>query len=90
VSGFGMIERPSIPALEAKAVAKPETTRAVYFNQAFVETAIYERAALGPGGRIDGPAIIEEFGSTTVVFPGQFLDVDAHGILIIRPIEGRK
>jgi len=90
VSGFGMIERPSIPALEAKAVAKPETTRAVYFNQAFVETAIYERAALGPGGRIDGPAIIEEFGSTTVVFPGQYLDVDAHGILIIRPIEGRK
>jgi N-methylhydantoinase A len=90
VSGFGMIERPSIPALEPKAAAEPETTRAVYFNQAFVETAVYERAALGPGWRIDGPAIVEEFGSTTVVFPGQYLDVDAYGILIIRPIEGRK
>jgi N-methylhydantoinase A len=90
VSGFGMIERPSIPALPAKAAAKPKTTRAVYFNQAFVETAIFERAALGPGGRIDGPAIVEEFGSTTVVFPGQCLDVDAYGILIIRPIEGRQ
>jgi N-methylhydantoinase A len=90
VSGFGMIERPSIPELEAKAAVKPKTTRAVYFNQAFVETAVYERAALGPGGRIDGPAIIEEFGSTTVVFPGQYLDVDAYGILIIRPIKGRQ
>ena len=48
VSGFGMIERPSIPALELKAAAKPRTTRAVYFNQEFVETDIYDRAALGP------------------------------------------
>jgi N-methylhydantoinase A len=90
VSGFGMIERPSIPALEAKPAAKPKTTRAVYFSQEFVETAIYERAALGPGWRIHGPAIIEEFGSTTVVFPGQSLEVDAYGILIIRPLEGCK
>jgi len=27
---------------------------------------------------------VEEFGSTTVVFPGQHLDVDPHGIIIIR------
>jgi N-methylhydantoinase A len=90
VSGFGMIERPSIPALEAKTAVPPKTTRAVYFDQTFVETAVHERAALGPGARIDGPAIVEEFGSTTVVFPGQYLDVDACGILIIRPIKGRK
>jgi N-methylhydantoinase A len=28
--------------------------------------------------------VIEEFGSTTVVFPGQFMEVDLHGILIVR------
>jgi N-methylhydantoinase A len=28
---------------------------------------------------------VEEFGSTTVVFPEQELLVDPHGILIIRP-----
>jgi N-methylhydantoinase A len=27
--------------------------------------------------------VVEEFGSTTVVFPGQHLRVDPHGILII-------
>ena len=29
--------------------------------------------------------IIEEFGSTTVVFPGQTAEVDPHGVLIVRP-----
>ena len=28
--------------------------------------------------------MIEEFGSTTVVFPGQTLTVDAYGIMIVR------
>jgi N-methylhydantoinase A len=28
--------------------------------------------------------VIEEFGSTTVVFPGQTLAVDPHGIMIVR------
>jgi N-methylhydantoinase A len=58
--------------------------RHVYFDGAFRDTAIYDRAALPPGFRIDGPAVVEEFGSTTVVFPHQRLEVDAHGILVIR------
>ena len=41
--------------------------------------------SLAAGFRLDGPAVVEEFGSTTVVFPGQHLEVDAHGILIVRP-----
>ena len=41
--------------------------------------------SLAAGARLDGPAVVEEFGSTTVVFPGQPLEVDPHGILIVRP-----
>ena len=33
---------------------------------------------------IAGPAVVEEFGSTTVVLPDQELEVDAHGVLIVR------
>jgi N-methylhydantoinase A len=44
---------------------------------------VFERASLGAGFKLDGPAVVEEFGSTTVVFPGQQLRVDPHGILII-------
>jgi N-methylhydantoinase A len=39
---------------------------------------------LPAGFRLDGPAVVEEFGSTTVVFPGQRLEVDERGILIVR------
>ena len=42
------------------------------------------RASLPAGFTLEGPAIVEEFGSTTVVFPGQHLTVDPHGILIIK------
>jgi N-methylhydantoinase A len=85
VSGFGLIERPQLPKLDAEGGPPvPSGRRPVYFDGTFRDTPIYWRGALAPGGRIDGPAVVEEFGSTTVVFPGQHLDVDPHGILIVR------
>jgi N-methylhydantoinase A len=85
VSGFGMIDRPSIPKLDVGAGGAPRRGgRTVYFNGAFRETPIYQRAVLPAGFRLEGPAVVEEFGSTTVVFPSQQLEVDAHGILIVR------
>jgi N-methylhydantoinase A len=87
VSGFGLIARPEIPKLATRAGAVParKSLRPVYFDNAFRDTAVYDRATLPPGYRLPGPAVIEEFGSTTVVFPGQELAVDAHGVLVIRP-----
>jgi N-methylhydantoinase A len=86
-SGFGVIERPQLPKLAPRA-GKPEPKyhRAVYFGGAHVHTPVFDRAALPAEGRINGPAIVEEFGSTTVVFPGQAVEVDPHGILVIRPL----
>jgi N-methylhydantoinase A len=86
VSGFGLIEHARLPKLRSVANVVPakKATRRVYFDGAWADTAVYERAALPPGCRIEGPAVIEEFGSTTVVFPGQFMEVDLHGILIVR------
>jgi N-methylhydantoinase A len=85
VSGFGMIERPIIPKLAIAADVKPRPgTRLAYFDGAFRDTPIYKRSSLPASFRLDGPAIIEEFGSTTVVFPGQWLEVDEHGILVVR------
>ena len=39
--------------------------------------------ALTAGNRIAGPALIEEYASTTVVHPGDVLEVDAFGDLVI-------
>src|SRR5690606_6760284 len=92
VSGFGRIERPRLRALERGSAGPDHArtgTRPVWMGPpsggAFADTPIYDRARLAAGLRLDGPAVIEEFGSTTVVFPGQTVEVDPHGILIIRP-----
>jgi N-methylhydantoinase A len=85
VSGFGQIERPAVPRLAVEMPPPPEPQRRpVYFGGEFRPTPVYQRSTLPPGFRLDGPAVIEEFGSTTVVFPGQHLEVDAHGILVVR------
>ncbi len=49
------------------------------------EASIYERARLGAGDELDGPAVVEEEAASTVVFPGQRLRVDDYGNLVIKP-----
>jgi len=57
--------------------------RPVYFDGRFRTTSIYDRALLLAGNRIDGPALIEEYASTTVLWPGDRLEVDPYGNLHI-------
>ncbi|MGD9764804.1 MAG: hydantoinase/oxoprolinase family protein [Candidatus Binatia bacterium] len=48
------------------------------------EALIYARDLLPPGAELDGPLVVEEATSTTLVHPGQVLSVDAFGFLHIR------
>jgi 5-oxoprolinase (ATP-hydrolysing)/N-methylhydantoinase A len=59
--------------------------RRAYFGDAggWAETPVYDRYALAPGAAIRGPAIVEERESTTVIPPGDSLEIDAHGNLRI-------
>jgi len=58
--------------------------RDVYFaDRGHVETAVYRRAALAAGDEVDGPAIIEENGSTSIVPPDTSMEVSEHGSLLI-------
>ena len=61
-----------------------KSKRNIYFKDKFVEGKVYERSELLWGNIIDGPAIIEEPFHTTVVLPGQTLNVDKLGNLIIQ------
>ena len=78
----------------AKGGAEPEAAafrgkRPVYFaSSGFVETPTYDRPALKAGNKITGPALIEEHASTTVVHPGDLLEVDAFGDLVINVRRG--
>src|SRR5262249_60676629 len=65
--------------------------RPVYFAEqgGFVPTPTYAREALRAGNRLDGPALVEEHGSTTVLPSGHALVVDALGNLVIDVAGGR-
>ena len=82
VSAFAKLRRPDIAHLRRRqAAARPETSRAVYFGKAGgrVTTTVYDRDALAPGFKASGPAIIEEYGSTTVVWPGDRFEIGPLG-----------
>lgn len=58
-------------------------TRKVFFDNAFVDTNIYQRETLNAGSRISGPAIIEEYASTIVVPPFDDAYIDEYLNVII-------
>ncbi len=53
----------------------------------YKETPVYRRAELLTGNRIEGPAIVEQLDSTTVILPRQSATVDRYGSLVIM-VEG--
>jgi N-methylhydantoinase A len=61
----------------------PASRRPVFFSQNAVECDIYRREDLIAGQAIDGPAIIEEQVSATVVFPGDRAQIHPFGPIII-------
>ena len=63
--------------------ATPSGERPAWFGDGFVDTPFYRRALLPAGARLEGPAIVEEDGSTTVVPPGARADVDPAGNLVL-------
>jgi N-methylhydantoinase A len=48
------------------------------------ETPVYRREQLRPGARFDGPAIVEQNDTTTVVWPGFTAAVEPHGNIVIQ------
>jgi N-methylhydantoinase A len=84
VAGVGPIRRPE-PSLgpTSERVASPSGHRPVYFAEDAVEAAIYQRAALGSGQVVPGPAVIEEFSSTVPIHPGFAARVDEFGNLVL-------
>jgi N-methylhydantoinase A/oxoprolinase/acetone carboxylase beta subunit len=51
---------------------------------------VYDRDRLGAGARLNGPAVVEEFGSTTVVPPTWSLSVDERGNLRLERAPGNR
>lgn len=59
-------------------------TRTVVFDASVAECPIYRRESLTPGDQIAGPAVIQEYASTTLLFPEDIAEVARSGELLIR------
>ena len=63
--------------------ARPRSSRPVHFNT-WYDTPVYIRDDLAPGMRFDGPAIIEQSDTTTVVEPGMDVVIDPKGNMLVK------
>ena len=90
--GAGVRPSPELPRAgrgDADADAAIADRGEILFRGERRPTPVYDRAALRPGHRLAGPAIVTEFDSTTVVLPGYAAEVDETFCILIRPEEGR-
>jgi N-methylhydantoinase A len=82
LSAFARLDRPQIERLPraARAPQAPHT-RPVYFAAAggTIDTPVHDRYALPIGFGGAGPAVLEEYGSTTIVWPGDTFAIGAMG-----------
>ena len=64
--------------------AKLHDTR-FYYEKEWRDAVIYDRSKLGVGTIVNGPAIVVEMDSTTLILPGHAATVDKVGNLLINP-----
>ena len=55
----------------------------VYFGGEWVETPVHDRGGLRPGDKVEGPAIVVQDDTTTVIEPGYRGAVDRFGNILI-------
>jgi N-methylhydantoinase A len=87
VTGIGPIRRPRFPQRprgDGRVERALRERRTVRFDGQPVTCAVYARDRLQPGDVLREPAIVEEYGATTVVFPGLSAEVDRFGNLLLR------
>jgi len=94
VTVAGLMRKPPQKKIKKSSGAPPKSastgTRKVWFDGHFRNTPTYGRTELLAGHTINGPALIEEHASTTVLMPGDLMTVDDYGNLTIRVAGARR
>jgi N-methylhydantoinase A len=89
LSGIGSIAKPSLRKCQSNdgdVLSAKILTRSVYFAECggFTKCPVFDRYKLAAGSKIDGPAIVVEMDSTTLVHPNYEARVDNYGNLMIQ------
>ena len=80
LAATGRLAPVPLPEAAATPAPVPRDTRRVHLDEGF-DAPVYDRAAIGRGVRIAGPAIVEQLDTTTLVLGGWSLVCDGHGSL---------
>jgi N-methylhydantoinase A len=82
LAAHGLVTKPPWPQAPPGGLSGAARRR-VRFDGKWLEVPVYERATLAVGTEFRGPAIVVEFGATTVVSPGYSGSVHPTGALIL-------
>jgi N-methylhydantoinase A len=84
VTGVGPIHKPSVAPIASGIGAGTalKGTREVYFDE-WTHADVYDRARLGAGDVVEGPAVVEEYGATIPVHPDFAAAVDRYGNVLL-------
>ena len=77
---IGEVDKPALD-LAPRGAGDPLIERRPVWFGGWRETPVLDRERLAAGSRIEGPAIVEEAGGTTVAPPGWTVEVDPSGAL---------
>ena len=77
LSAFARLRRPDANRLPRPKANQPTGSRKICFDpeSGFLDTHVYDRYSLEAGFNAPGPAVIEEYGSTTLVWPGDRFEI---------------
>jgi N-methylhydantoinase A len=94
LTAVGLVKKPKMRKQKLYGETVPNaalaTRRRVFFEQqdGAEETPVYIRELLQCGNRLAGPAVIEQYDATTVVYPAWDAEVDGFGNLVLTVAEG--
>jgi N-methylhydantoinase A len=95
LKAVGRLDRPTMRASTRPESGARRAMREVFFDGERLATQVISRASLARGDRVDGPALVEQTDTTTVIPPGCSVRIDSAQNLIInvaerlRPHRGR-
>ncbi|MCZ6531311.1 MAG: hydantoinase/oxoprolinase family protein [Chloroflexi bacterium] len=87
--GLGLLPRPDLPKIgngsgDVKGARKGSRPVYQYDSGEHLSYSVYDRGQLLSGNRIEGPAIVEEPSSTTVIHGGDVMTVGEYGELVVQ------
>ncbi len=88
VIGIGQVRKVELPKFEQGDEAAESAiteNHTAWFDGKEMETPIYDRAKLQPNHHIEGPAIVTQKDSTTVILPAHYGKVDEYLNILIYP-----